>query len=183
MKPRLQRRTIAFTLTELLVVIGIIGILASLLLPAVNRAKEAGRGAACMSNLRQAGVALQIYVQENNNRLPIMRDRSTTDTNDLPSPDQVLSNQLGNIRVLLCPSDRARLFELTGSSYSWNSLLNGQDAEHLEVFALTFNPHQVPLMFDKERFHAARGEKKAQNFLYADGHIRNLLVLEGTITK
>jgi hypothetical protein len=38
------------------------------------------------------------------------------------------------------------------------------------------------LMFDKEKFHAARGEKKAQNFLYADGHIKNLLTIEGSIS-
>ncbi len=183
LQDRVRLREQAFTLIELLVVISIIAVLASLLLPAVNRAKEAGRGAACMSNLRQVGIALQLYVQENNNRLPFMRDKSTTTTNDLPSPDQVLSNHLGNVRVLLCPSDRAGLFQTTGSSYSWNSLLNGQDAEHLEVMALSFNPHQIPLMFDKERFHAARGAKKAQNFLYADGHIRNLLVLEGTLGK
>ena len=38
-------------------------------------------------------------------------------------------------------------------------------------------------MFDKEKFHIARGEKKAKNFLYADGHIKNLLVIEGTIKR
>jgi len=48
---------------------------------------------------------------------------------------------------------------------------------------LKFDPHQIPLMFDKEKFHRARGESKAQNFLYADGHIKNLLAVEGTIQK
>lgn len=48
---------------------------------------------------------------------------------------------------------------------------------------MNFDPHQIPLMFDKEGFHAARGAKKAQNFLYADGHIRNLLAIEGTVIK
>jgi prepilin-type N-terminal cleavage/methylation domain-containing protein len=171
----------AFTLIELLVVVAIIAVLAALLLPAFGRAKESGRGTACLSNLRQVGIALQLYVQENNNRLPFMRDRSLTTTNELPSPEMVLSNQLGNTNVLRCPSDRQELFEKTGSSYSWNNLLNGQDAEHLSVMGLKFDPHQIPLMFDKEKFHIARGPSKAQNFLYADGHIKNLLVLEGTI--
>ncbi len=171
----------AFTLIELLVVIAIIAILASLLLPVIGRVKESGKATACLSNLRQAGIALQLYVQENNNRLPIMRDRSLTASNDLPSPDVALSHQLGNTNVLKCPSDKQQLFETTGSSYSWNSLLNGQDAEHLNVMGLQFDPHQIPLMFDKEKFHIARGSSKAQNFLYADGHIKNLLVIEGSI--
>jgi prepilin-type processing-associated H-X9-DG protein len=92
----------------------------------------------------------------------------------------VLSNQLGNVLVLKCPSDNKKLYEQTGSSYSWNSLLNGQNADQLTVMGMTFNPHQIPLMFDKQDLHSARGPKKAVNYLYADGHIKNLLVLEGT---
>jgi prepilin-type N-terminal cleavage/methylation domain-containing protein len=186
----------AFTLVELLVVIAIIALLAALLLPALGRAKEAGRGAACLGNLRQMGVALQIYIQENNNRLPFMRDQSLTGTNDLPGPDLVLSHHLGNLNVLKCPSDQwksgqskpfpekgATWFEQTGSSYSWNSLLNGEDAEHLQAFGLKFEPHEIPLMFDKEKFHLARGDVKAQNWLYGDSHIKNLLAIEGTIQQ
>lgn len=181
---------LAFTLVEMLVVIAIIGILAALIFPALGRAREAAKGVACLSNLRQVGVALQLYVQDNNNRLPAMRDRLAPDTNVvagsvtnvLPSPEQVLSSCLGNLNVLRCPSDRA-VYESTGSSYSWNSLLNGQNADHLSVMGMAFNPHQIPVMFDKEKFHAARGPKKAQNFLYADGHIKNLLVMEGSIKQ
>jgi prepilin-type processing-associated H-X9-DG protein len=110
-----------------------------------------------------------------------MRDKSLTTTNELPGPDQVLSNHLGNINVLKCPSDNKQLFETTGCSYSWNSLLNGQDADHLQMMGMKFDPHQIPLLFDKDKFHAARGDAKARNFLYADGHIKNLLAIEGTI--
>ncbi len=178
---------LAFTLLELLVVIAIIGILAALLMPALGKAKEAGRSTACLSNLHQIGVALQLYVQDNNNRLPIMRDRlagtNQPATNSLSSPDLVLRSQLGNTNVLRCPSDRKLLFEATGASYAWNSLLNGQRDDDLNVLGLHFDPHAIPVMYDKEDFHAARGPGKAVNYLYADGHIKNLLTLEGAIPK
>lgn len=170
-----------FTLVELLVVIGLIATLAALLLPTFGRAKESGRATVCLSNLHQIGLALQIYAQDNRNRLPYMRDQSLTATNELPGPNVVLSNYLGNVLVLHCPSDRQNLYETTGSSYSWNSLLNGQDADHLVALGIAFDPHQIPLMYDKDRFHKARGAKKEVNYLYADGHIKNLLTIEGTI--
>lgn len=177
----------SFTLIELLVVIAIIGLLAAMLMPTLGRAKESGRATACLSNLRQIGIALQLYVQENNNRLPVMRDRplgtNTPPTNAFPSVELVLSNELGNVKVLRCPSDREQLYEQTGSSYSWNSLLNGQNADRMEVFNIEFGPSQIPVMFDKEAFHKARGEKKGVNYLYADGHIKNLLVVEGAIRR
>jgi prepilin-type N-terminal cleavage/methylation domain-containing protein/prepilin-type processing-associated H-X9-DG protein len=179
--------TRAFTLVELLVVIAIIAVLAALLLPTLGRAKEEARATACLSNLHQIGIALQIYVQENNNKLPVMYDAdpATDPTGTNATINKVLLTQLGNTNVLRCPSDRPQpdgnsLFASTGSSYSWNSLLNGQNADHLVVLGISFQPHQIPVVFDKESFHKARGAKKAVNYLYADGHIRNLLTIAGT---
>ena len=60
----------AFTLVELLVVIAIMGVLASLLLPALNTAREKGRRVACASNLRQIGIAIQLFANDNNNKTP-----------------------------------------------------------------------------------------------------------------
>lgn len=180
----LRLRQIAFTLLELLVVIAIISILAALLVVGLGRAKELARGTACLSNLRQIGLGLQIYVQENNNRMPYLRDRAPGTnapvTNALSTVDVALSNQVGNALVFRCPSDRQQLFEQTGSSYAWNSLLNGQDADHLQVLTLKLGSSQTPVLFDKEAFHAARGAKKGVNYLYADGHIKNLLAIEGS---
>ncbi|MEP6662608.1 MAG: type II secretion system protein [Verrucomicrobiota bacterium] len=175
----------AFTLIELLVVVAIISILATLLFSAMSKAKEAARGTECLSNLHQIGLALQMYVSENNNHLPIMRDKliDTYLPPTTPSPatvEIVLRSQLGNTNVLHCPSDHKNLFAETGSSYSWNNFLNGQDADRLHVINLQFDPHQIPVFFDKEGFHAARGKGKEANYLYADGHIQKLLQIEGT---
>src|SRR5256885_952659 len=98
------------------------------------------------ANLRQIGVAIQLYVQENNNRLPSMADQFPGVTNEFAGPEIVLSNHLGNVNVLRCPSDKWKsdtppplvtagptYFEQTGSSYSWVSLLNGQDLDHLKL--------------------------------------------------
>lgn len=58
------KRHCAFTLLELLVVVAVVGLLAALLLPTLARAKARGRAAACKSNLRQVGMALQLYVSD-----------------------------------------------------------------------------------------------------------------------
>ncbi len=170
---------VAFSLIELLVTVAIIGILAALIMPALGRAKESGRATLCQGNLHQIGLALQIYVGESKNLMPTMYDQSA-DTNfqtNVANINMVLSNQLGSLQVLCCPSDNAQIFQQTGSSYHWNNLVNGQDADHLHIFGNTYALTKIPLVWDKQSFHAALGTNGAVNYLYADGHIKNLLIL------
>src|ERR1700733_7256737 len=59
-----------FTLIELLVVIAIIGILASMLLPALSRSKEQAKVTTCINNLHQLGIAIQLFASDNEDRYP-----------------------------------------------------------------------------------------------------------------
>ncbi len=68
-----QRRGVAFTLVELLVVVAILAVLAATLLPALARVTERTSRAACKGNLRRIGTILQMYCQDNNNLLPDLR--------------------------------------------------------------------------------------------------------------
>ncbi len=68
--PTMNTRVRAFTLIELLTVIAIIGILAAILIPVVGAARDRAQVASCQSNLRQVGLALQMYAIDHNEKLP-----------------------------------------------------------------------------------------------------------------
>src|SRR5579862_7266477 len=71
---RTDRKARAFTLIELLVVIAIIAILAAILFPVFARAREAARKTACLSNMKQLGLASQMYKQDYDETYPDSRD-------------------------------------------------------------------------------------------------------------
>src|ERR1051325_1135349 len=170
----------AFTLIELLVVIAIIGILASLLLPALTRSKETARGAKCMSNLRQIGIGLKLWVHDHDNQMPNMGNAALPPTPwpTNPVPNIALTNTLENTNIWACPSDFSGFFRETGSSYFWNNLLNDQDADNLKLLFLNTAQSGTPLFWDKDDFHVKRGPGREKNFVYADGHIDKQLVIE-----
>ncbi len=95
-----------FTLIELLVVISIISLLIALLLPALGAARDAGRTAQCLSNLRMIGVTVAIYTGDNREFMPMASGYDgTSPTNDVPAWYVHFREDLGFAsKALFCPS-------------------------------------------------------------------------------
>ncbi len=109
----------AFTLIELLVVIAIIAILAAILFPVFTQAKESAKRTECLSNLRQIGVGLEMYLSDYDQRLPDRRDLkqslpggwkpwSTWPVSDPRSgwAAMLMNPYLNNYEIWTCPSVR-----------------------------------------------------------------------------
>lgn len=116
-----KRKNSGFTLIELLVVIAIIGILAALLLPALSKAKAYSQRIACVSNMKQFGIALQLYADDNRDYLPPNMDGDDIPLGQtwvegwlgLPGPDctntlylkrSLMGRYIDNVEVWSCPS-------------------------------------------------------------------------------
>lgn len=156
-----------FTLLELLAVFGVIAVLAGIAVPAFQRMTESGRATACVSHLRQLGVALNSYLGDNNMEMPTLKAGRSTLTDDVPVIDNTLDKYVTDKSIFACPADR-KWADATGTSYYWNVALNGQSLASLNFFKFVEDRSRIPLISDKEGFHPYLDNKV--NVLYADGH-------------
>src|SRR5262249_14420787 len=114
--PMKRRTAHAFTLIELLVVIAIIAILAAILFPVFAQARDRARMSACVSNMRQIGTAMMLYVQDYDETYPYCRLHGALPLGSTARPGtdkglhinswrNMIAPYLKNVDVLACPSN------------------------------------------------------------------------------
>lgn len=152
-----RRKTPGFTLVELLVVIGIVGVLSGILFPTLVQVREAARKTSCTSNLRQLGAALQLYTSDWDDHWPgIWNGEWNTRVGTQLNWAAALQPYVANRRVYKCPSDPV---DEVACSYNANLWLHNRTASTILA------PSECVALMDG---YTGEGEEYDPNEEYAD---------------
>lgn len=177
-----HKRMTSFTLIELLVVVAIIAILAAMLLPALQQAREKARQIVCMSNLKQLGVVMMIYAADYNGYGPFYSGNirwgwPLINNGYIPAP------KVGKPTIIICPSypsrtwtgDPANAYAQARSMWGSMRILT---APHPSIDAMLLDSRDTSSNTQVSALDAAVGWKihirhfDMANVLFCDGHVQ-----------
>jgi len=145
----------AFTLIELLVVIAIIAILAAILFPVFSQAKEAAKKTACLSNMNQIGLGVQLYLGDSDDRMFFRSGSANSRSGNIPTANanrwwNLLVPYLKNTDVFRCPSDSLPTpsKDINGNLSIMRSYIAISPAESLQLTSLP-NPTDTTVITEK----------------------------------
>jgi len=137
MKPGIGKIKICrfgFTLIELLVVIAIIAILAAVLMPVFVQAREKARAASCTSNLRQLGVAFQMYVNDHDGFMPVLWTLNDPPEPSKKPPYRSIDRYVKNDKVFYCPSDLIKnKYMYSSYGHNWQNVFKNPPAQLAKI--------------------------------------------------